>query len=94
MREQEDSGKEPHVTRHEFYTLREAARILRLSERTVRQLLQSGEVYGHKLGGQWRIPDAEMARLRASREGTPPEPDPPVIDNTDDLPQAPYGEYE
>jgi excisionase family DNA binding protein len=89
----DDSSKEQHMPQHEFYTLREGARILRVSERTMRQLLQSGEVHGHKLGGQWRIPHAEMERLRASREGLPPGPVPPLTDDGKDVPQPPYGNY-
>jgi excisionase family DNA binding protein len=94
MQESDDLGKEQHMPQHEFYTLREGARILRVSERTMRHLLQLGEVHGHKLGGQWRIPHAEMARLRASREGLPPGPDPPAVNDSKDPPHVPYGEYE
>ena len=33
----------------------EAARLLRVSERTVRRLLVAGELAGFRIGAQWRI---------------------------------------
>lgn len=91
----EDSGKVEQIPDHDFYTLREAAKILRVSERTMRQLLQSGEVFGHKLGGLWRIPHEEMERLRTSRRSDAPAPQlpEPSVDE-DELPDAPYGDYD
>lgn len=79
MRDSADSGKQRQPPRENFYTLREAARILRVSERTMRELLQSSEVHGVKLRGQWRIPYAEMQRLGEPKPGTqkPAEEAPP-----------------
>ncbi len=41
---------------HEYLTVGEAARLLRVSERTLYQLVRSGAVPGAgKVGGQWRL---------------------------------------
>jgi excisionase family DNA binding protein len=92
MREPADSGKEP-LPPKEFYSLREVASMLDVSERTMRELLQSGEVFGHKLKGQWRIPLAEIERLRRPKPEAP-QPEPVEPDVQDDPPAAPYGAYE
>lgn len=36
-------------------TLREAAEVLRLSPRTVREYVQRGEIEGRIIGGRWRF---------------------------------------
>jgi excisionase family DNA binding protein len=36
-------------------TLREAAEVLRLSTRTVREYVQRGEIEGRVIGGRWRF---------------------------------------
>jgi excisionase family DNA binding protein len=36
-------------------TLREAAEVLRLNPRTVREYLRRGEIEGRIIGGQWRF---------------------------------------
>jgi excisionase family DNA binding protein len=41
-------------------TLREAAAILRLSTRTVREYLQRGEIEGRIIGGRWRFRRADL----------------------------------
>ena len=89
MRETEDSGQFKRIPTKEFYTLKDVAFILDISERTMRQLLQSGEVHGLKLGGVWRIPHAEIQRLRAPKSGSHP---PDVTHENYEPPDAPYGE--
>jgi len=41
-------------------TLREAADVLHLSTRTVREYLQRGEIEGHIIGGRWRFRRADL----------------------------------
>jgi len=41
-------------------TLREAAEVLRLSTRTVREYVQRGEVEGRIIGGRWRFRRADL----------------------------------
>jgi excisionase family DNA binding protein len=41
-------------------TLREAAEVLRLSTRTIRDYLQHGEIEGRIIGGRWRIRRADL----------------------------------
>ena len=41
-------------------TLREAADVLRLSTRTVREYLQRGEIGGRIIGGRWRFRRADL----------------------------------
>jgi excisionase family DNA binding protein len=44
----------------ELLTLRELAEYLRVSMRTAYQLASDGEIPAVKVGGQWRIPRAEL----------------------------------
>jgi excisionase family DNA binding protein len=41
-------------------TLREAADVLRLSKRTIREYLQRGEIEGRIIGGRWRFRRADL----------------------------------
>jgi len=41
-------------------TLREAAEVLRLSTRTIREYLQRGEIEGRIIGGRWRFRRADL----------------------------------
>jgi len=41
-------------------TLREAADVLRLSMRTVREYVQCGEIEGRIIGGRWRFRRADL----------------------------------
>ena len=41
-------------------TLREAAVVLRLSTRTMREYLQRGEIEGRIIGGRWRFRRADL----------------------------------
>jgi excisionase family DNA binding protein len=44
-----------------FLTLREAAEILQISQRTVLRLARRKELPGFKCGGRWRIRENELA---------------------------------
>jgi len=41
-------------------TLREAAEVLRLSTRTVREYVRRGEIEGRLIGGRWRFRRADL----------------------------------
>jgi excisionase family DNA binding protein len=41
-------------------TMREAADVLRLSTRTVREYVQRGEIEGRIIGGRWRFRRADL----------------------------------
>ena len=41
-------------------TLKEAAEVLRLSTRTVREYVQRGEIEGRIIGGRWRFRRADL----------------------------------
>jgi excisionase family DNA binding protein len=41
-------------------TLREAAEVLRLNPRTVREYVQRGEIEGRIIGGRWRFRRADI----------------------------------
>ena len=43
-----------------FLTLREAAEVLRLSTRTVREYLKRGEIRGKIIGKRWRFRRADL----------------------------------
>lgn len=54
----------------DFYTVKELADILSVTERTVRERLERGEIKGVKLEGKgpWRIPSAEVDRVLTGRK--------------------------
>ncbi|MDO9535167.1 MAG: helix-turn-helix domain-containing protein [Bacillota bacterium] len=43
-----------------YYTIREAAPILKLSEKEIYQLLSKGELKGFKRGHRWLLPRREI----------------------------------
>jgi excisionase family DNA binding protein len=43
-----------------FLTLREAAEVLRLNPRTVREYVNRGEIEGRIIGGRWRFRRADL----------------------------------
>jgi excisionase family DNA binding protein len=45
-------------------TLREAAEVLRLSTRTVREYLKRGDISGKIIGKQWRFRQTRMKAIR------------------------------
>ena len=57
----------------DLLTLKEAARRLRVSVKTVKAWLYSGELQGYKAGRQWRItPSAIQAFLEAGQRKADP----------------------
>jgi excisionase family DNA binding protein len=57
MRQQ---GSEGRPIGESFLTLREAAEVLRLSTRTVREYLKRGEIKGKLIGKRWRFRRADL----------------------------------
>jgi excisionase family DNA binding protein len=51
-----------------YYTVEEAAQLLRVSRHAVLRLLQSGQTRGVKIGRQWRILGATLLNLSAPEE--------------------------
>jgi excisionase family DNA binding protein len=63
------TAAEPTPIGDRLLTLREAAEVLRLSTKTVRQYVQSGEIKGRIIGKQWRF---RRGDLDAFFENAPP----------------------
>jgi len=58
-----------------FYSTGEAAQLLQTSQDTIRRLCDSGAIRAELTpGGQWRLPQSEVTRLK--KEGLPPLPRP------------------
>jgi len=51
---------EPAPIGERLLTLREAAEVLRLSPRTVREYVQRGDLKGRIIGGRWRFRRADL----------------------------------
>jgi excisionase family DNA binding protein len=67
----DNKGKDGQNDVEAFYTLSEAATLLRVAERTMRRLLQEGKMRGYRVGRQWRIPRADIDKMRAPGEPRP-----------------------
>jgi excisionase family DNA binding protein len=50
----------PSVIGEGFLTIREAAEVLRLSTRTVREYVKRGEIRGKLIGKRWRFRRADL----------------------------------
>jgi excisionase family DNA binding protein len=50
----------PPSIEDKLLTLREAAEVLRLNPRTVREYVQRGEIEGRVIGGRWRFRRADL----------------------------------
>ena len=53
-----------------YYTIEEAAQLLRVSRQSVLRLLRSGKARGVKIGRQWRILGAVLLDLSVREEET------------------------
>ena len=51
------------MTEEVVYTIPEAMKLLKVSDKTVRRLLQSGELEAVKVRGQWRIKKESLDKL-------------------------------
>jgi excisionase family DNA binding protein len=68
----------------EFYTVAEAAVLFSVSQRTVKNQIVSGKIYGFKIGAQWRIPSAEIDRLKIPVKRAPVVNDHPQLPGMED----------
>jgi excisionase family DNA binding protein len=55
----EKSGRGQKNADAAFYTIKEYAARVKVSEKSIRRLRKSGELVGHKFGNQWRISAAD-----------------------------------
>lgn len=53
----------------EIFTVDQAAEILALCPKTVRDMLNTGRMHGSKIGGKWRILQSDIDELMASNGG-------------------------
>lgn len=57
----------------ELLTIPDVARILRMSEKTIRRYIQSGELIAYEIGGKYRISRANLDDfLKRHRKDQPP----------------------
>lgn len=56
----------------EILTISDAAELLRVSEKTIRRMIEAGDIPASKIGGQWRITRAACERLVEPTNTTPP----------------------
>ena len=52
----------------EMYKIKEVARILDISERTVYKFMNEGKIRAIRVGGQWRIPKSEVEKYTKALE--------------------------
>ena len=57
---QQRDSEDRHALGDKFLTLSEAAEILRLSTRTVREYVKQGEIRGKLIGKRWRFRRADL----------------------------------
>lgn len=55
------------MDRDEYYTVREAAKILNLTDRRVRQLMESGDLEATRAEGRWKVFRKSVYAFRDSR---------------------------
>ena len=60
------------MTDHEFLTVEEAARYLRVNPQTVYRLLRCGDCPGFKIGRQWRIRRTDLDAHLCAQDATTP----------------------
>jgi len=56
-----------HAPAQQFYTLKEVASMLRLSERTIFRYIHSGRIKAVKTGKKWIIPREEIEKITLGR---------------------------
>lgn len=62
MSQIEDRSRRGHMM-----CIREVAEFFGVSEKTVRRLIETGQLGAHRLGRQWRIAPEEIERFLATR---------------------------
>ena len=66
------SGTDRPTDRQEYYTVSEAAKVLGISERRVRQIAQDGKVEGVRSEDRWKLFRYSVHDFRDRREAQPP----------------------
>jgi excisionase family DNA binding protein len=56
-------------------TLAEAAALLQVSTRTLQRMIRSGGLPAFKVGGQWRLREAQLRQWIENRESSGGQPD-------------------
>jgi acetyl-CoA synthetase len=56
-------GGAGQVTAEQFYSIEEAAGLLHVSQKALRDWLRAGKIRGVKLGRVWRIPESALDEL-------------------------------
>ena len=62
----ERANKVKEVKNMEIFTVDQAAEILALCPKTIRDMLKTGRMHGSKIGGKWRITRADIDELITS----------------------------
>ena len=52
-----------HQNKHDAYSIRETAQLWNVSDNTIRNLIDTGELYAFRVGRQLRIPASEVNRI-------------------------------
>jgi excisionase family DNA binding protein len=60
------------IVQEQVYSIDEAARILKVNPKTIRRMIERGEIRSHKVGRQHRIPRSEIEKF-LSGEAQKPE---------------------
>ena len=61
-------------------TLSEAANLLQVSTRTLQRMIRNGELPAFKVGGQWRLREAQLRQWVKSRESSLDKPEKESLD--------------
>ena len=57
-----------------FYTVRDLAERLQVTDRTIREYLHTGRLTGFKVGREWRFTDEDLQRfVESQRQASYPE---------------------
>lgn len=53
----------PNAKTEEWFTVAEAAAVLKLAEETVRRMLRRGEIHGARVAHKWLVSRTELERI-------------------------------
>jgi len=63
-----------------YFPIAETSRMLKTSDFTIRRLIKSKQLRGVKVGGQWRIFEADLEEYLAEKENRPKCEHPSLIE--------------
>ncbi len=58
-----------------YYTLQEVAELLKVTEKTIRNLIKSGQLPASQVGNRYRIAHSDLQTYLLKTRKQPPEPD-------------------